>query len=379
MRYYIYTYAFMLFTSVPRLSNSSLGIGYDLTLHPELTVNPAVPSLKRIAEDVGVSYTLVSKVLSGRLGTTGVSQETREAILKRAKELDYRPNRLAVALKRGRTGNVGVFIHPFGTPGTELSEQLLQGIADELSTHDYRMWLRFFIEEQDFLNACDDRLARQVDGLIVAGVQHPRLAERLLKVNETGCPVVASFVSRVMVPGLTNVNVDDEMQGYLAARHLLEQGCRRLVLFHTGTQPRFDGFLRAHQEMGVPVVKELIINERSFHQEKALLAIRKFLKKTKKFDGVATQGDSQALAVIYELLNQGISVPDDVLVTGIDDSPLARACYVPITSASSEIAVAGRKAAAALLERMEGAPSGQVVIQPRLSIRRSTQRDMKQA
>ena len=52
-------------------------------------------SLKRIAAELNVSYTLVSKVLSGRLGTTGVSEKTRVRILNKAKELDYVPNRLA--------------------------------------------------------------------------------------------------------------------------------------------------------------------------------------------------------------------------------------------------------------------------------------------
>ena len=61
-----------------------------------------MPSLKSIAAELGVSYTLVSKVLSGRMCSTGVSAATREAILKKAEEVHYQPNHLAVALKRGK-------------------------------------------------------------------------------------------------------------------------------------------------------------------------------------------------------------------------------------------------------------------------------------
>ena len=136
-------------------------------------------SLKRIAAELGVSYTLVSKVLSGRLGTTGVSARTREAILKRAKELDYVPNRLAVALKAGRKGAVGIFLHSIGSPGSDVSERLLRGMAEGLEQSGSRMWLRFFTTDEDFLVACDTRLKREVDGLIVAGLHHPGLMPNL--------------------------------------------------------------------------------------------------------------------------------------------------------------------------------------------------------
>ncbi len=64
-------------------------------------------SLKCIASELGVSCSLVSKVLSGRLGTTGVSSKTRQAIVRKAKQLEYVPNRLAVALKADSQGGSG--------------------------------------------------------------------------------------------------------------------------------------------------------------------------------------------------------------------------------------------------------------------------------
>ncbi len=88
---------------------------FDLALPRAKTLG--MVSLKRIAAELDVSYSLVSKVLNDRLGTTGVSPATRDAIQKKAKELNYVPNRLAVALKAGRKGVVGIFFHHMGILG----------------------------------------------------------------------------------------------------------------------------------------------------------------------------------------------------------------------------------------------------------------------
>lgn len=330
-------------------------------------------SLKRIAADLGVSYTLVSKVLSGRLGTTGVSPKTREAILKKVKELDYIPNRLAVALKAGRKGAVGIFLHHIGSPGSDVTDRLLRGMAEGLEKSESRMWLRFFTTDEDFLVACDTRLKSEVDGLIVAGAHHPGLMAKFRDLERQNVPVVSIFnnLNELSRKAPTNVEVNYEAQGYLATRHLLEQGCRRLACFRT-IENRTAGFVKAHQEAKVRFDPKLLIPTESFRLESGKLSLGVLLKMGLSFDGIVCQSDAQANGAINELVRHGIKVPEAVKVTGVDNSPVAEDCIVPITSVTSEMRRAGMRAVEILLQKIDGQPVKSEIVEPSLFVRNSS-------
>ena len=331
-------------------------------------------SLKGIAADVGVSYTLVSKVLSGRLGTTGVSLETRDAILKRAKEVDYVPNRLAVALKAGRTGAVGIFFHHIGSPGSEVSECLLEGIAQGLEDSNLRMLLRLFKTDADFLLACDTELKNEDDGLVVAGLPHPGLMQKFRDLEGQNVPVVSIFsdLPDRFRNALNNVEINNETQGYLATRHLLEQGCRHLACFRT-IASRAAGFFKAHDEAKVKFDPRLVISTKSFRLEDGKQSLGKLLKLHLPFDGIVCQSDAQANGTINELVRSGVKVPEDVKITGVDNSPVAEHCIVPITSVTSEMRRAGIMAVEMLVKKMDGQAGESAVIEPSLCIRRSSE------
>ncbi len=77
------------------------------------------------------------------------------SILKQAAELEYIPNRLAVALKASRKGAVGVLLHHFGSAGSDVVDRFLRGISSRLEQNDLQMWLRFSIPDEEFLQGCD--------------------------------------------------------------------------------------------------------------------------------------------------------------------------------------------------------------------------------
>ena len=333
-------------------------------------------SLKIIASEVGVSYTLVSKVLSGRLGTTGVSERTRELIVRKARELDYKANPLAVALKSGRKGVVGIFLHRVGTPGSDISDRLLRGLTNGLEQSGLRMWMRYFETDEEFFEACDRKLQREVDGLIVGGEHRPKLFSRLKEIDQQGLPVVSVFFDRLdpthnTVPLGSHVSVDSELQGYLATAHLLDRGSRKLA--HLSMMPsRGHGFRRAHAERGFAVDPRLFLKDVGYLYSDGEHAVRQLHAAGASFDGVVCQSDAQALGVINELNRRGVRVPEQVRVTGMDNSPLADVCIVPVTSVTAGVRNTGLKAAELLLERIEGGQHRAVTIEPELIVRRSS-------
>jgi LacI family transcriptional regulator len=328
-----------------------------------------VASLKDIAGSLGVSVALVSKVLNRRMGTSGCSEKTRKAILAKAKQLRFRPNPLAVALRAGRKGTVGVFVHPIGNPGSGLVESLLDGIAEACNRNRERIWLSFFKTGDEFGERAPSEAQHEVDGLLLAGVSHPELAPLLRGFRKQGVPVV-SVCTRPVLPSIPNVFTDEEALGYLATRHLLERGCRRIA--HVGRLPsRIRGYRRALRAHGLPFSPALVRETKEFALGEGGAAVRAWLAAGMRFDGVVAQSDNQALGAMYELLRHGRKVPQEVKVVGIDNSPICDLSPVALSSVSQEMQEVGRRAAEMLLDGIAGKRMSSCVVPPQV-IRRAS-------
>lgn len=328
-------------------------------------------SLKGVAAELGVSYSLVSKVLSGRLGNTGVRPEVKDAIFKKAEEMNYRPHPLATALKMGRKGAVGVLVHGIGEPGSELAHDVLRGLSAGLDERGLRLWLRFFATDEEFTRQFDQRMRNEVDGLIVVGLPHPEIYDLLLELKKNGLPIVTAFEQKP-IAGVPNVAENTKRQCYLTTRHLLERGSRRLVHLKGPLPARYEGFLAAHAEAGVEVDTRLVVDCGNFSVEGGAQAVAELMAAGLEFDGVVAQSDHQALGAVHTLLRRGRRVPEDVRVTGVDDSALCRASMVPLTSATSEMEQVGLTTARLLSRLLEGGEAESVLIEPRLMVRESS-------
>lgn len=331
-------------------------------------------SLKEIAKDVGVSHALVSRVLSNRMGTTRVSEKTRQRILDRAKELNYTPNPLAVALKRGRKGAVGVFLHGVGIPGSEMSLKFIQSAGKALSANGYNLWMQFFEKKEEFLAACNEELMSKVDGLILAGLAHEELSENVIEIEKRGLPIVLSCHGNMEKFGLTNFQVDAEQQSYLTTKHLLECGCKEVA--HFFSMPlRYRGYIRAHEEMGIMPKDQLTVPTRGYQTQSGHDATAHLFDNNIKFDGISAQSDGQAAGVYHYMVEQGISRENWPLVTGIDDSPIAHDfSLIKLTSATAEMERCAELAVKAVHNKIESQPVEEQHVEPRLMIRESTSR-----
>jgi DNA-binding LacI/PurR family transcriptional regulator len=305
--------------------------------------------LADIARELNVSSSLVSKVLNGRLGTTRVSAKTVRAIHARARNLNYQRNASAAALAMGKQNVIGVFIHRVGVAGSGIVDAMVQGVAEEAARHHLRLVVNFFNFKEEFI---DQRHALQrgvMDGVIIAGMNHPDLIESLNEVQDNGLPVVTLHDNQLS-PQFSNIGCSQLDVGRLATSHLISRGCRRIAHI-TKMEARYFGYKAALADAGIAFDPELVYEVGDFEFKGAQAALARFRSRGIAFDGFFAQSDQQAAGFMNDVVRRGGRVPQDVKVIGVDNSPYTEFTIIPLSSISQQEEERGRRAVRILLEQ----------------------------
>jgi LacI family transcriptional regulator, galactose operon repressor len=332
--------------------------------------------MKDIARDLGVSVVTISKVLRNH---PDVGEQTRERVLARVKELDYRPNLAARSLVTGRTCMVGLVVpdllHPFFA-------EIAKSLSDVLRENGYCLIVSSSDEDPELEeHEINHLLARRLDTLIIASCRST--VELFLRIEKQKTPYV--LIDRSF-PGLSPnfVGVDDEMVGKIATQHLLDIGCQRIAHIRgPETSPgmfRLEGYKRTLVEAGMKIADEYIIAEPKGDVEtrkRGAEAMRQLLSLKPRPDGVFCFNDPLAMGAMNYALDQGLRIPEDIAVIGCGNLHYDDSLRVSLSSINQHSRLigeeAGRITLGILKSRMAPMPVA-VVLQPELVIRASTMR-----
>jgi LacI family transcriptional regulator len=332
--------------------------------------------MKDIARDLGVSVITISKVLRNH---PDVGDETRERVLARVKELDYRPNLAARSLVTGRTYLVGLVVpdllHPFFA-------EIAKSLSEALRESGYYLIVSSSDEDPDLEEQeINQLLARRLDTLIVASCRST--VELFFRIEKQKTPYV--LIDRNL-PGLSAnfVGVDDEAVGMLATRHLIEVGCRKIAHIRgPETSPgirRVEGYKRALTQSGIKIIDDYIIREPKGDVEtrqRGAEAMRQLLNLKPRPDGVFCFNDPMAMGAMNYALEQGVRIPEDIALIGCGNLHYDDALSVPLSSINQHSRrigqEAGRIALGILNSKVPPKPES-VILQPELVVRRSTRR-----
>ena len=325
-----------------------------------------------IAKEVGVSRSLVSKVLSGRLGRSSARPDLAAKIHARAKELGYVPSASAKALSLGRQNVIGVFVHHYGQTSSGLVEKVMSAISRELARNHQRMLLQFFSNDDEFKNCLDLAHPSVMDGVMLASTFMLEDSDAVKTMVEHGLPVI-SLSDKPFVPGTSNVGIDQSAVGRLATLHLLDRGCRRIVHVRGHADAlRFKGYRAALAERGVAYDPQLAFATRSYSANMIPRLFGALLEAKAPFDGVVAASDEQAAVIMRILQASGKRIPGQVKIIGTDDAPFCPLCSVPLSSVSG---LDHRRAGIAirmLLDQIDGAPPESRILAPVVVEREST-------
>ncbi len=194
-------------------------------------MSKAKPTMKSIAEELGVSRSTVSFVLGGEAERRRINSETAQRILQRAKELGFRPNYFAQALNNRKTGAIGLV---FPDVHEIYMSQMLRGIDEVFADHDATMVLSSsrmdrVLEKRNI----ESLLYRGIDGLIIVpcadfNSRPTEVPELAILLKEKHIPVVCA--DRIPNGWLGNSVVqDDRTNAQLAVELLIDQGAERVA------------------------------------------------------------------------------------------------------------------------------------------------------
>ena len=333
-----------------------------------------VVTLKDIARDLGVSVITVSKALRNH---SDISEQTKARVLKRVRELNYRPNLAARSLVTGRTNLIGFVVpdllHTFFS-------DIVRGVSTSLRNSGYTLVVTS--SEQDpklERQAVEQLISRRVDVLLIASTQWT--VEMFRRIEEVGIPYILIDRSFTGLPAHF-VGVNDEEVGAIATQHLIDTGCKRIA--HIGGPAlspvlgRMEGYKRALTKNGLVFDADLVMSTDRVEEQgdtSGYKATQILLSQNPRPDGIFCYNDPVAYGATTAILDAGLRIPEDVSVVGCGNLLYNKFLRVPLTSVDQQSAGIGQRAAKLalqLVEAEEPVVPKSFFLEPRLVVRAST-------
>ena len=330
--------------------------------------------LKDIARDLGVSLITVSKAVRGM---EDISEETRQRVLKRMAELNYRPNMMARGLASGKTYIVGLVVpdllHPFFA-------EFAKSLNGVLRKHNYGLILTSSeedpeIEQQEIRTV----LARGIDALLIASCQ-PTL-QGFYGVDDQRTPFI--LIDRDFPSLRANfVGTDDYAAGLMATRHLLAAGKRRIAhIAGPELSPGADrvrGYKDALKEAGISSTQKFIISNprvEEIGEDVGRQAMQTLLKNRPRPDAVFCYNDLTAIGAMHATIDAGLSIPQDIAFVGCGNVRYSDYLRIPLSSVDQSTGQLGEEAgklALALITNGTAPHPRHIRLEPKLVVRASS-------
>ncbi|MCS7227492.1 MAG: LacI family transcriptional regulator [Endomicrobia bacterium] len=311
-----------------------------------------------IAKRCNVSTATVSLVLSNN---PRISEKTKQKVLKIIKELGYYPNIAARALSRNRTNTLCVVIPQISNVFTNpFFAEVLSGIYDCVSQNNYRILLEVATYEfclyKKYLQLFKER---SIDGMLYVG---STLKDKyLIDIEKENLPffLVGSYFPKDDGPELSYVISDNVTGGYLATKHLINLGHRKIG-FITGhfkiisARDRYIGYKKALKEAKI-TFDSCLIAKADFDEKTGYSAAKKLLSlpKSKRPTAIFAGNDLMAIGAITAVRDFGMKVPQDIAIVGMDNLKISFSCEPPLTTVDYNIYDMGKVACHKLIEQIE--------------------------
>lgn len=321
----------------------------------------AVPTLADVAAKAGVSTATVSRCLNS---PDRVIEETRKRVMEAVRELGYAPNFGAQALAAKQTNTVGAVIP---TMENAVFARGLQAFQEELGRHGKTL----LVASSGYDEALEDD---QIRALVARG------ADALLLIGYDRSPDLYEFLDRRGVPTLVSwayskaekraaMGFDNRLSMLRLAREVLKLGHRKLVCLsapiatNDRARGRVQGIRNALAEFGIPP-NSLPVIETPYGIQNGAIAFQAAIERHPTATAIMCVNDVLALGALSAARQAGLSVPNDISITGFDDIEIALLAEPALTTVHVPHRDMGQRAARMLLDMLQDGTKGERVALP---------------
>ncbi len=307
-------------------------------------------TIGHIAENLKVSKATVSLVLNNKMNIS-ISDETRRRVCDMAKQLNYRPNKLAQGLRIQKTNTIGVIL-------ADISNVFFARLARMIEDYAYRHNYQAIFCSSDENPEKEKKLIqimidRQVDGLILSSTQE-NISE-IKQLNNRNFPIV--LIDR-QLKGLmmNNVIVDNFKGTFTAIEHLINLGHKKIgYVTHNphidSLNKRFEGYKNALKVNHIPFKKKYVkMVDYNNLKDSVTKSLKELLSPESGVSAIFFANNQLTIIAMECFSEWNLRIPHDISIISFDDIDMFRSSNPPITAVSQPIELIGENAVKILLQ-----------------------------
>ena len=333
-------------------------------------------TIKDIANVLGITPSAVSKALNDH---PRISKETKLAVKQIAENLNYQPNHLASALRKGKSNLVGVIVP---RTNSNFFSSVLENIEKVLNKEGYNVIITQ--SNESYKKECqniDTLLHTQVDGIIASLANETVDFSQFEKIKKKGIPLILYDRGDNDID-VDYIGIDDYDMSHMVVEHLVKQNCKRIAHIggyrHTRIfKNRILGFIDAIKKHNLPLEDDLIL-EGDLTLNDGRKSMEILLSLPNRPDAVFAASDYAALGALQVMQEQNIKVPEQIALVGFSNEPFTSYIKPSISSINQHSEKIGKLAAEAFLDRIKHPKKevklNKIILKPELIIRESSNR-----
>jgi LacI family transcriptional regulator len=330
-------------------------------------------TIKDIAKKLNISIATVSRAFNDK---SDIKADTKNLILKTAKEMGYRPNPMAKKLMQKRSLTIGIVVPEFLN---SFFPQVIIGAQEILFEKGYQVLItqsnENFDTELKNVKALEDSM---VDGIIISQSSETKNSTYYQNLINSGFPIV--FFNRVCNDiSSSKILFNDYKWAMFATEHLINQGYKNI--YHLKgkeslslTNDRMKGFVDAHTKHKITIAKEQIVPT-GFGIDDGKRVAQDIIDSGKIPDAIFASNDPSAIGAMQVFKKNGFKIPDDIAFVGFTESKMGAVVDPALTSVVQPALEIGREAAKILIEQIENPATFKpqtIVLNGQLNIRESS-------
>jgi LacI family transcriptional regulator len=329
-----------------------------------------------IAKELNLSAATVSRALKNN---KKISKSTTNRILEKADEMGYRHNSFASNLRKQKSHTIGVLLHELNST---FMTSVLAGIENVATQAGYDIIITHSGEsyEKEVANALN-LYHKRVDGVIASLSSNTTNLDHFKIFFEKNIPVI--FFDRVDENSeRTHVIIDNYKCGFVATKHLIDQGCKRIVMLTANLNrnvyaQRHRGYKDALYDVGIKYNEDLVL-VKDLAEESALKAAHEILKMNPFPDGLFVTNDFIAAVCMQELKRNGVKVPEDIAIVGFNNDAISKIVDPQLTTINYPGRDMGEISARNLIGHLKGIENidttNRITIKSELIVRESSKK-----